>query len=265
VAGAPAAGYFAYQVQAGETWPDLTRFGVTAEAIQTYNHRSAAPLLAGEWLIIPVAGAGEIAPALIERGNTAQPRVAITLDAGAGSAPTGRMLDALAERNIRITFFLTGKWMQQNPDLTRRIVADGHELANHSFNHGDFRDLDDMTLRFELDSTEEAARNISGASTRPFFRPPYGAYDKRVLQQVIGAGYLPIYWTLDSLDSVGEPKTADFLFRRVTERLAGDAANGAIVLMHCGSEPSADALPLILDHFAARGVRVVPVSEALGP
>ena len=252
-------------MQTGETWPDLTRWGVTAEAIQAYNHRSSAPPMAGEWLIIPIAGPGEITPALIERGNAAQPRVAITLDAGADSAPTGRILDTLAERSVRVTFFLTGKWIQQNPDLTRRIVADGHEVANHSFNHGDFRELDDMTLRLELDTTEEAARSISGANTRPFFRPPYGAYDRRVLQQVIGAGYLPIYWTLDSLDSVGEPKTADFLFRRVTERLAGNAANGAIVLMHCGSQPTAEALPLILDHFAARGIKVVPVSEALGP
>jgi peptidoglycan/xylan/chitin deacetylase (PgdA/CDA1 family) len=65
--------------------------------------------------------------------------VAITFDAGAGAAPTGSMLDALRAADVRSTFFLTGRWCEENPALVKRIYAAGHELANHSWNHPDFR------------------------------------------------------------------------------------------------------------------------------
>ncbi len=108
-------------------------------------------------------------------------------------------------------------------------------------------------------------QEIAGASTRPFFRPPYGAYDERVLLTVAHAGYLPIYWTLDSLDSIGEPKTPAFLLERVTGTLPPEELAGAIILAHCGSDATAHALPAILDRFAAMGFEVRMLSEVLGP
>src|SRR5262249_46143073 len=104
-----------------------------------------------------------------------------------------------------------------------------------------------------------------GASARPLFRPPYGAYDKGVLATTIALGYLPIYWTLDSLDSVGEPKTPEFLIERVTGTLTPQQLRGAIILAHCGSPATAEALPTILDRFAQMGLEVHTVSEVLGP
>jgi len=159
---------------------------------------------------------------------------------------------------------LTGKWIKDNPDLARAIVADGHEIANHTFTHPDMRHLSDAAIDKELADTEALLAETTSASLRPFFRPPFGAYDERVLRLVVGAGYLPIYWTLDSLDSVGEPKTPDFLFERVTAKLTPEKLRGAIILAHCGSQPTADALPRILDRFAEMGFEVKKVSEVLG-
>jgi peptidoglycan/xylan/chitin deacetylase (PgdA/CDA1 family) len=173
------------------------------------------------------------------------------------------ILKTLREHSAKITFFLTGKWIKDNPDLTRQIVADGHEIANHTFTHPDMRNLSDAAIRKELSDTEALLQETAGVSPRPFFRPPYGAYDERVLRLTVGAGYLPIYWTLDSLDSVGEPKTADFLFERVTAKLPPDKLRGAIILAHCGSQPTAEALPRILDRFAEMGFQVKKVSEVL--
>lgn len=258
--------FIAHIVAEGETLADLARYGMPAEQIMRYNHLTHESLRPGMPLLIltddPNAASASV---LVERGNPDQPRVALTLDAGASAAPTPQILAALRERNLRVTFFLTGAWMREHPDLTRQIAADGHELANHSLHHPDFRTLDRDEILGELDATEQIAREIAGVSTRPFFRPPYGGIDRRVIDVVIAAGYVPIYWSLDSLDSVGDPKSADFLFERVTSHLSGEAANGAIVLMHCGSQPTADALPRILDHFAARGIQVTTISEVLGP
>jgi peptidoglycan/xylan/chitin deacetylase (PgdA/CDA1 family) len=266
-AAAAPAGYIGHIVEEGETLATIAaRGGSTPELIAQYNRLEGEPQ-PGRMLIVPraegAASSLESAPLLVQRGRADKPWLALTLDAGADAAPVPAMLKTLREHNVKLTFFLTGTWIKDNPDLARQIVADGHEIANHSFTHPDFRNLSDAAFRKELDDTEALLQETTGASSRPLFRPPYGAYDARVLQLVESQGYLPIYWTLDSLDSVGEPKTPDFLFERVTSKLAPDKLRGAIILAHCGSQPTADALPRILDRFAELGLEVKKVSEVL--
>jgi peptidoglycan/xylan/chitin deacetylase (PgdA/CDA1 family) len=259
--------YAGHVVEQGETLATIAaRGGSTPELIARYNRLEGEPR-PGRMLIVPrVAGADsalESAPLLVQRGQADKPWVALTLDAGADAAPVPAMLKTLREHNVKITFFLTGKWIKDNPDLARQIVADGHEIANHTFTHPDMRNLSDTAILKELADTEALLQATTGASSRPLFRPPYGAYDERVLRLVVGAGYLPIYWTLDSLDSVGEPKTPDFLFERVTAKLTPEKLRGAIILAHCGSQPTAEALPRILDRFVELGLEVKKVSEIL--
>jgi peptidoglycan/xylan/chitin deacetylase (PgdA/CDA1 family) len=260
-------GFAGHVVEQGETLEAIAaRGGSAPELIERYNLLQGEPR-PGRMLIVPRAEGSdstlEAAPLLVQRGRADRPWVALTLDAGADAAPVPAMLKTLREHNVKITFFLTGKWIRDYPDLTRQIVADGHEIANHTYTHPDMRNLGDAAILKELRDTETLLEETAGATSRPFFRPPYGAYDERVLRLVVGEGYLPIYWTLDSLDSVGEPKTADFLFERVTSKLPADKLRGAIILAHCGSQPTAEALPRILDRFAEIGFEVKKVSEVL--
>jgi peptidoglycan/xylan/chitin deacetylase (PgdA/CDA1 family) len=260
-------GYAGHIVEQGETLETIAAHGGSApELIERYNLLAGQPA-PGRMLIVPQFEAAdsalESALLLALRGRADQPWVALTLDAGADAAPVPAMLKTLRERNVTITFFLTGKWISDNPELARQIVADGHEIANHSYTHPDMRKLSDAALLQELRDTEALLKETTGATSRPFFRPPFGAYDERVLRLVVGEGYLPVYWTLDSLDSVGEPKTADFLFERVTAKLSAEKLRGAIILAHCGSQPTAEALPRILDRFAEMGFQVKKVSEVL--
>jgi peptidoglycan/xylan/chitin deacetylase (PgdA/CDA1 family) len=262
-------GYVGHVVAEGETLETIAaNGGSTPELLTSYNRLSGPPP-PGRALIVPqLAGqssALENMPILLQRGRDDKPWVALTLDAGASAAPVPRMLQTLREHNVHITFFLTGAWIKDNPDLAKQIVADGHEIANHTFTHPDLTKLDEESIRKELADTEALMQQTTGATTRPLFRPPFGAYDQRVLRIVEAEGYLPIYWTLDSLDSVGEPKTPDFLLERITGKLTPEQLRGAIILAHCGSEPTADALPRILDRFAELGLEVKKVSEVLGP
>ena len=189
--------------------------------------------------------------------------MALTFDAGADSTPTTAILDTLALHHVHVTFFLTGDWVQKNPELTRRIIADGHEVANHSQTHPDFRQLDDAAIASELHRMAQAFFDTTGIWPAPYFRPPFGAYDERVLRTVITNGYLPIFWTLDSLDSVGETKSADFIVDRLTNTLATNQLNGAILLCHIGNASTAEALPRILDEFAKHGIIVTTLSQIL--
>jgi peptidoglycan/xylan/chitin deacetylase (PgdA/CDA1 family) len=261
--------YHAHTLAPGEDLEGVALIGGSAaQRIIEYNRLTGAPQ-AGRALIVPQLEGQPAslphAPVLVVQGRTEQPRVALTLDAGAGSAPVPRILEVLRERDTQLTFFLTGTWAAENPDLARQIVADGHELANHSLTHSDFTTLSDAAIMQELSETERILQRITGASTRPFFRPPYGAYNSRVLLATIEQGYLPIYWTFDSLDSVGAPKSAEFLVQRVTGTYTPAELRGAIILAHCGSEATAEALPTILDRFDAMGLQVGTLSEVLGP
>ncbi|HMO58551.1 MAG TPA: polysaccharide deacetylase family protein [Roseiflexaceae bacterium] len=258
--------YHGYRVRPGDTLAAIAqRSGSSPEAIAAYNLLPGEPP-AGRDLIIPrfdVSADVANESLLVVRGAAERPWVALTLDAGASAAPVPLMLETLRRRGVTITFFLTGDWIRRNPELARAIVADGHEIANHTVTHPDLRQLDDDAIAAELRETDRLMREITGVGTRPFFRPPFGAYDDRVLQVVQREGYLSIYWTLDSLDSVGEPKTPAFLVERITNHLSVQELHGAIILAHCGSEATAAALPEILDRFAAMGLEVRRLSDVL--
>ena len=107
--------------------------------------------------------------------------------------------------------------------------------------------------------TEEIVEGTLGKSTRPYFRPPLGARDSRVRRVVGDEGFLTVYWTLDSRDSVDRGITAD----QIRERVLGKAGPGSIVLMHCGSQASADALPGILRGLKERGLTPVTIGRLL--
>lgn len=185
--------------------------------------------------------------------------VALTFDAGSSAEPVPQILRVLAQRGIRCTFFLTGQWIERYPDAARQIAEAGHELGNHSWSHPAFTSLSDEQIRKQLRRTEQIALRVCGRSTKPFFRPPFGARDERVRSVVANEGYLTIYWTIDSWDSVKK----DITPQMITDRVMRHIRPGAIVLMHCGSEATAQALPQLLNALDAQGYQVVTVSDLL--
>jgi peptidoglycan-N-acetylmuramic acid deacetylase len=261
------ASYAAHTLRKGENITTLAaEGGSTPEAIATYNRLSGPPQL-GRPLIIPsYPGTNcelQTEPLILERAPARKARIALTLDAGSTAQPLPRVLEALRKRHITITFFVTGYFIRENPELIRQIAADGHEFGNHSLSHPDLRNVDDKRLLREIMETEHLLNATAGATTRPFFRPPFGAYNNHVLATAGSLGFLPIYWTLDSLDSVGAAKNGNFLYQRVTSQLTEDQLHGAIILMHVDSMGTADAMPSILDRFASMGFEVCKLSRVL--
>jgi peptidoglycan/xylan/chitin deacetylase (PgdA/CDA1 family) len=196
----------------------------------------------------------------IVHGDPSTGIVALTFDAGnegGGAAP--QILEIMRERNLHVTFFLSGHWVDHNPDLTRQILADGHELANHSYSHPDLTNLSDDQIVYELDYTDQVIWDVVGVHTRPYFRPPFGARNRRVLDVAAASGFRSVYWSLDSGDWLPRASAG-----AVADKILRYAAPGDVVVEHVGSEASAEALPVILEEFDQRGWRVGTLSEVLG-
>jgi peptidoglycan/xylan/chitin deacetylase (PgdA/CDA1 family) len=200
-------------------------------------------------------------------GDTSQRAVALTFDAGSDAGHTSAILDELSSNGIRASFALTGEWVEQNPALARRIVAEGHTVMNHSYDHPSFTGVssDEVALTTEsrwaqLDRAEDAIRSATDATSLPYFRPPFGDQNTSVAADAGGRGYrFLVMWTVDSLGWKGVPPA------EVVSRCVTGAQPGAILMFHVGSASTdADALPDIIDQLAAAGYRFATLPELVG-
>lgn len=230
------------------------------QAAATVQEPQNVPLTSGgSGDALPTSASLAVTSKEVDAGSSSAKLVALTFDAGSSAEPVPQILRALAQRGLHCTFFLTGEWIERYPDAARQIAEAGHELGNHSWSHPAFTSLTDEQIREQLRRTEEIALRVCGRSTKPLFRPPFGARDERVRSVAADEGYLTIYWTIDSWDSVKK----DITPQMITDRVMRLMRPGAIVLMHCGSEATAQALPQVLNALDAQGYRVVTVSELL--
>ena len=133
---------------------------------------------------------------VVTRGDPDRRIVALTFDAGSDTGFTAQILDVLARSSVPATFGITGKWAEANPDLVRRIAGAGHVLMNHTYDHRSFTGvsarpalLSAAERRADVERTEEIIRGLTGRTTRPWFRPPYGDYDASVNAVVGALGY----------------------------------------------------------------------------
>ena len=205
------------------------------------------------------------AAAVVNKGNSALKAVTLTFDAGSDAGYTSQILDTLRAFGIVAAFGITGHWAEQNPGLLQRIVAEGHQVINHSFDHASFtgvssgRRLSQEERWQQLDATEQVIQSVAGVGARPFFRPPFGDYDASVNQDIAARGYLyNIMWTVDSRGWQGLP--AD----QIAERCLTRAEPGAIYIFHVGSaSQDGPALPGIIEGLRAQGYAIVSLSGIL--
>lgn len=189
-----------------------------------------------------------------------QKRVALTFDVG--YVPENKeMMAMLTQRGIRATFFVVGFSVLRKPEIIADILSNGHELANHSWSHENMQGMNEESVRYELNRTEETVQKAApGSTTKPYFRAPFGALDETIIRVSKEEGYHLIGWTVDSSDWVKDI-TADEVYHHVTRHVCP----GAIIVMHDMSPIVADALPRILDYLVANGYSFVTLSEILLP
>lgn len=190
--------------------------------------------------------------------QTDEPKISISFDAAWGNDDTSKILEVLKKHQVHATFFMTGGWVESYPDDVKAILADGHDLGNHSENHKNMSQLSEEEIQSELMTVHNKVKELTGYDMF-LFRPPYGDYDNEVIRTVKGCNYYPIQWSIDSLD--WKNYGVEDIINRVcnSDKLQG----GAIILCHNGAKYTAEALDQLLTGLEEKGFQLVPISELI--
>ncbi len=189
--------------------------------------------------------------------------IALTFDDGPDPEDTPFILDLLAQYHVKATFFVVGKKVDMYPELAKREVLEGHEIANHTYNHMYInKRMSEASIYKEILKAEQSIYNTTGFKPT-LFRPPGGFYSENAIYVLQKAGYKMIMWSWhqDSKDW-NRPGVA-----RIVSSVVQKTRNGDIVLLHDyveGKTQTIEALKQILPQLIAKGYRFVTVSELLG-
>lgn len=214
----------------------------------------AATASAGKPSASPTAPAPKIT---WTEANVDGPYIAMTFDDGPSGANTPKLLDLAAKKHIKLTFFLVGQCAAEFPALVKRELAEGHEVANHSWSHPNLAKMSEEAVRNELQKTQDAIKTASGF-TPNLMRPPYGEFTQKQRAWAHKEyGFKIILWDVDPLD--WKDRNAATVARRI---IAG-ARPGSIILSHDIHATTVAAMPEVFDTLLAKGYKFVTVSELL--
>jgi peptidoglycan/xylan/chitin deacetylase (PgdA/CDA1 family) len=185
------------------------------------------------------------------------PYIAMTFDDGPHGTLTPKLLDMLAARKLKATFYVVGKCVAEYPDILKRIAREGHEVASHSWSHPNLGKMSDEAVRSELRRTDDIIKATIGV--RPTnMRPPYGSITPRQKGWIHDEfGYRVIIWDVDPFDWK-RPGSAV-----VTSRIVNQSKPGSIILAHDIHPATVEAMPETFDQLIAKGFKFVTVSELL--
>ena len=153
---------------------------------------------------------------------------------------------------------MTGGWVEENPNCVKYLVEQGHDLGNHSQHHYDMTTISESEMESEIQTVHDTVKALTGYEMY-LFRPPYGAYNNKVIQMAYQTGYYPVQWSVDSLD--WKDYGPDSIIDKVCNNK--NLTDGAIILCHNGAKYTAQALDELLTKLKEKGYEIVPISELI--
>lgn len=192
----------------------------------------------------------------IYKVDTEEKEVTITLDGMWGAFYTPKILEILRKNDVKVTFFFGGNWVEEYPEMLKKIAAEGHEIGNHTYTHPHCNSLSASELKNEILKVQRIIDELVGPQPK-IFRPPFGEYNNRVIQVATELGYQTIQWSIDSLD--WKEVSTDYIVRQVMNNIGP----GDIILMHNNGKNTASALEILVPRLKEAGYQVVKVSELI--
>lgn len=184
-------------------------------------------------------------------GDPGEPVLYLTFDAGYENGCTEKILTTLKKHQVPAAFFLVGNYLEQNPDLVRTMVADGHIVGNHTMHHPDMSKISDKAaFQKELEDLEALYQQVTGEEMKKYYRPPQGIYSEENLKMAGEMGYKTVFWSLAYVDWNNDSQpTAEYAFSKLLPR----THNGAVVLLHSTSVTNAEILDELLTKWKEMG------------
>ena len=165
-------------------------------------------------------------------------------------------MEICKEYGVNATFFLTGFWVEDYPEMVKKIYDNGFEIGTHSNTHPDMTKLSKSQMKMELETCCDLITKITNQKIE-LFRPPFGAYNDTLIETATELGLKTIQWDVDSLDWKG------LSAMEITNRIINGAHNGSIILCHNNSDHILDALPIVLDRLQKKGYKVTNVGDVI--
>lgn len=255
----------------GYTWCQVQVGSATGWVASQYLTRVSGPRPTPNGTVTPrpdpPEDPGNGSASVVYSGSSSSGMIALTFDAGADRGMAAYILDVLADYGVHATFGMTGTWARDNPDLVARMVSEGHQLINHTWNHPSFTGGSSSTTVLtraarldQLDRAEAIVEAQTGYQMQPYWRPPYGDINASVLQDVyVGGYYVTVMWTCDTLAWNGATE------QQILNRCMYPMGAGDIILMHVGADGlDWAAVDNMIRYFQGQGLALVTVEELLG-
>lgn len=175
----------------------------------------------------------------------------LTFDAGYENGYTDKILDALKKHEVPATFFLVGHYIESSPDLVKRMVEEGHQVANHTYSHPNMSSLSSMeAFRKEIEDLESVYENLIGEKMVKYYRPPQGKYNTDNLKKAKELGYKTFFWSLAYVDWYDDKQpTKEEAFNKLISRIHP----GAVVLLHSTSKTNSEILDELITKWKEMG------------
>lgn len=175
----------------------------------------------------------------------------LTFDAGYENGYTEKILDCLKEEEVPAAFFLVGNYIEENPEIVKRMEAEGHIVGNHTMHHPDMSSIaDSEAFKKELSDLESVYKKVTGKDMKKFYRPPQGKFNQKNLEQACEMGYKTVFWSLAYVDWIeNKQPTREEAMNKLNSRIHP----GAIVLLHSTSKTNNQILKELIEGWKEKG------------
>ncbi|PYI54646.1 delta-lactam-biosynthetic de-N-acetylase [Paenibacillus flagellatus] len=174
----------------------------------------------------------------------------LTFDNGYENGYTAKILDVLKEKKVPAVFFVTGHYIEDQPELLKRMVSEGHIIGNHSWSHPDMTQISDDRIASELNRVKESVAALTGQQEMRYLRPPRGIFSERTLAVSGKLGYTNVFWSIAYVDwDTSKQRGKEYAYEKVISQLHP----GAVILLHSVSKDNAEAMASIIDRARELG------------
>ena len=247
-----------------------------------FGGQGVARISDGSAALLPVSGAastswglgfgepgaqptGNASPAALREYNayyieeTDEKKIYLTFDAGYENGVTEKLLDVLKEEEVPAAFFVVGNFIEENPQIIRRMEAEGHTVGNHTMHHPDMSSIaDEAAFQKELAELETAYQKTTGKAMKKFYRPPQGKYSEENLKQANKLGYTTVFWSLAYVDWLQDQQpTREEALNLLNKRIHPQA----IVLLHSTSKTNGEILKELIEGWKAQGYTFCSIED----